>query len=231
VKQLSSYRQQWNEQQRRLRPMLLSSGSFEPARKLFLSQHAMLHSARMTGANSWSYEDAIFDEMNEAQIRCIPQEDAHSAAWLLWHMARIEDVTMNLLVAGTPQTLYQAGWLAQMNVTIQDTGNAMDEVSIADLSSTIEIDALRAYRLAVGRRTREIVQQLSPEALPEKVDKDSLDRIMAEGAVAEASRGLLDYWGRRTKAGLLLMPATRHNFIHLNEALRLKEKLQSMTTA
>jgi hypothetical protein len=44
--------------------------------------------------------------------------------------------------------------------------------------------------------------------------------------VVEAAAGLLDYWGRRTIAGLLLMPATRHNIVHLNEAARIKQKRQ-----
>ena len=45
-----------------------------------------------------------------------------------------------------------------------------------------------------------------------------------EGAVVEGARGLLDYWGGLTIAGLLLMPPTRHNFVHLNEAWMLKGK-------
>jgi hypothetical protein len=49
--------------------------------------------------------------------------------------------------------------------------------------------------------------------------------VMDEGAVVEAARGLIDYLGNRTISGLLLMPPTRHNFIHLNEAERIKKKL------
>ena len=100
----------------------------------------------------------------------------------------------------------------------------MDAEAIADLSRTIEFEALRAYRLAVGCRTREIVAQLRPEALKQKVDPARLRRVMDGGAVVEAARGIVDYWGRRTIAGLLLMPPTRHNFLHLNEALRLKQR-------
>jgi hypothetical protein len=224
MKQLRSLRQQWNKQQRRLRPMLLDAEQYHSALQLFLSQHAKLHSVRMAESESWSYEDDILDDMSEVQIRYIPPRDSHSVAWLLWHTARIEDVTMNLLVAGTPQVLHQSNWLESMRVMVEDTGNAMDGTAIAELSTTIDIEALRRYRTAVGRRTREIAQKLLPEALSQKVDPTRLQRIMEEGAVTEASRGLLDYWGRRNKAGLLLMPATRHNFIHLNEALRLKER-------
>ena len=94
------------------------------------------------------------------------------------------------------------------------------------LSATIDIEALRAYRMAVGRRTREMVQQLEAEALKQKVDPMRLQQETDEGAVVKAARGIVDYWGRRNIAGLLLMPATRHNLVHLNEALRLKGRRQ-----
>jgi hypothetical protein len=47
---------------------------------------------------------------------------------------------------------------------------------------------------------------------------------MDEEAVVEAARGVVDYWGRLNIAGLLLMPPTRHCFVHLNESLRLKQR-------
>lgn len=45
----------------------------------------------------------------------------------------------------------------------------MDEAGITNVSATIDIEALRAYRLAVGHRTREIVKSLQPEDLKKKV--------------------------------------------------------------
>jgi hypothetical protein len=36
----------------------------------------------------------------------------------------------------------------------------------------------------------------------------------------------VDYWSKKTIAGLLLMPPTRHCILHLNEAMRIKEKLR-----
>ena len=57
------------------------------------------------------------------------------------------------------------------------------------------------------------------------VDPIRLQRLVDEGAVVEAASDLIAYWGRRNIAGLLLMPATRHNFVHLNEAFRLKQRL------
>lgn len=149
---------------------------------------------------------------------------AHSLAWIIWRIARIEDVTMNLLLADSPQVLHRDQWLKRMKVTVRDTGNAMDEKSVAKLSVTIDIDALRTYRLTVGRRTRQIVKCFKPEELRQKVEPSRLQRVMAKGAVTEAASGIRDYWGKRTIAGLLLMPPTRHNFLHSNEALRVKQR-------
>jgi hypothetical protein len=48
---------------------------------------------------------------------------------------------------------------------------------------------------------------------------------LREGAVVEDAKGLIDYWSKRKISGLLLMPPTRHCFIHLNEALKIKKKV------
>jgi hypothetical protein len=221
---MESYRKSWNKQQSELRRMLLNTDQHDKAIALFFSQHAMLHSAQIALSEPWSFEDEVLNDMAEGQIRRIPENCDHSVAWLIWHLARIEDVAMNMLVAGGPQILDVDNWLGQMKISVRHTGNAMDEAGVAKLSARINIAALRSYRLAVGRKTREIVKQLQPEDLKQKVDPSRLQQVMDEGAVVEAARGLIDYWGRRNIAGLLLMPATRHNFVHLNEALRIKQR-------
>ncbi len=224
MKKLEACPKSLNKQQTGLRRVMTSFERHDEAIQLFLSQHAMLHSAKMAQTGSWSFEDEILDDMSEEQIRRIPQNCEHSVAWALWHIARIEDVTMNMLVAGSPQILRQGNWLERMNITICDTGNAMDEQAIAEISATIDVEALRAYRVAVGRRTREIVTQLQVDDLKQKVDPSRLQRVRDEGAVVEAASGIVDYWSKRNIAGLLLMPPTRHNLVHLNEALRLKKR-------
>jgi hypothetical protein len=217
-------RKLWNQQQQVLQRALVSSSENQAAIDLFLSQHAMVHSARMAQSGLWSFEDEILQSMTNDVIRRIPLHGEHSIAWIIWHMARVEDVTMNLLVAGCPQVLDQEDWLERMNSPIRHTGNAMAMEEIAHLSAAIEVDALKEYRLVVGRRTREIVQQLPPAAFKQKVQPSRLQQVRDEGAVPDAASDILDYWGGRTIAGLLLMPATRHNFLHLNEALRIKQK-------
>jgi hypothetical protein len=216
----------WNQQQQALRWNLTHAENLQKAIGLFLRQHAMVHTAEMSHDGLWSFEDEIQEDVTMQQMRLIPRNCDHSIAWILWHMTRIEDVTMNLLVAGSPQVLLQEGWLDQLKINVRDTGNAMTTSSVMELSACMNIDALRLYRLEVGRRTREIVKLLDWEQLERKVDPARLRAVILQKAVLEAASGLLDYWGRLTLAGLLLMPPTRHNFIHLNEALRIKQKFR-----
>ena len=117
----------WNQQYQTLREALANPADHEKAIGLFLTQHAMVHSARMSESGLFSFEDEVWQGMTESAIRRIPKNGDHSVVWIFWHMTRIEDITMNLLVAGSPQILHQ-GWYERMKVNARDTGNAAVDV-------------------------------------------------------------------------------------------------------
>jgi hypothetical protein len=221
---MDAERKLWNEQQKVLRRALNSGEDYPAARQLFFQQHAMLHRTEMAGTGLWSYEDQIWQGLSEADARRIPPGADHSIAWIIWHITRIEDVTMNMLVAGGAQVMLGGSWHEQMGVIARDTGNGMLAQAVAQLSETINLEALRAYRLLVGRQTRAVVQRLSPPELTQIVTAARLQQLVREGAVLPAAQEVLAYWGGLTIAGLLLMPPTRHSFIHLNEAMKLRQQ-------
>jgi hypothetical protein len=221
---MEANRKFWNEQQQALRQALARPEDHDRAIQLFLSQHEMVHPNPRPG--TWSFDDEVWQGVDADAARCIPPGCEHSYAWIFYHLARIEDMTMNLLIANCPQLFETGGWHSQLKISPRDTGNAMTPEQIAALSAVIEIDALKAYRSDVALRTREIMQALQPGQVKQKVDPARLQRMLAEGAVVPEARGLLDYWGGLTVAGLLLMPPTRHQFVHLNEALRMHKKLR-----
>lgn len=229
--EIETNRKRLLRQQTELRRVMTSGGRFDEAMQLFFEQHASLHTAQIRTQKSgnrltefWSFEDAILDELSESHFRRIPENCEHSIAWCIWHLARIEDVAMNILVADSPQVFTQAGWRERLGVPFHDCGNEMDDGNLLALSMEIDLQALRDYRAAVGFRTRQIVVQLKKTDLKEKVDPIRIQRVLDEGAILEASRGITDYWSRRDIAGLLLMPASRHNLVHLGEALQLKQR-------
>jgi hypothetical protein len=58
----------------------------------------------------------------------------------------------------------------------------------------------------------------------------NLQRILDEGAVLkhQDSKWLIDFWGWKNVAGILRMPITRHQMVHINDSIRLKRKCQSL---
>ena len=55
--------------------------------------------------------------------------------------------------------------------------------------------------------------------------EDEILNDMPEGGLIPEAVGILSNWSKRTIARLLLMPPTRHNFLHLNEVLRIKQQV------
>jgi len=218
-------RKLWNEQQKLLRQALSQPGDHATAIDLFLRQHAMVHEAEMSNSGLHSFVDEVWQDADEAAIRYLPPKCEHSIAWLIWHIARIEDMTMNGLLAGRTQIFFQNAWLVKLKISVKHSGNViMDDADVAELSQKIDIDALKSYRLAVGRSTQEAVKALQPVEFKGKVDPVRLHELLENGSVVEEASDLLKYWGNLTIAGLLLMPPTRHCLVHLNEALRVREK-------
>ena len=222
--EINKLRKELNPRQKALREALTHPEFHDQAIPLFLTLHGILHSAKIAPEAPWSYEDLLLGGITEDQFRLIPEGEEHSLIWIHWHLSRIEDVTMNLLVAERDQVFSTGDWQARIHSPITHTGNGTGLEVARDLSAAVNVAALREYRNAVGRATREIVRNLPPAEFSRTMNPDQLQKIIDQGAVAQEGLGAVEYWGSRTVAGLLLMPPTRHTTIHWNEAARIINK-------
>ena len=212
-----------NDRQRALQTALARPAEHPEWRELALSQNAACHATGVGEMGSPTWDDALWEGLEEAAARRVPPKGEHSIAWAIWHMARCEDLAMSLLVGGLPQVL-DAAWLRALGVEAQDTANTWDAAAITAFSDVVDLQALRGYRSAVGRQTQTILRQLDDGTLKHKVLPERIQQVKDSGGVDPSAAWLTDYWGSRTLAGLILMPATRHLIVHLNEAMRLKLK-------
>jgi hypothetical protein len=221
---MDSNRKAWNERHKKLK-LAIQNGDCDAVRDLYAIQHAMVHSQQMSQADIFSFEDEIMKGLPEQLFRKIAAGSNHSIVWILWHMARVEDVVMNMLVAGKAQVLFSGDWSGKIGIGITHTGNGISNKEERRLSKAVDIHALRAYRMAVGLKTRQVIRSLRPKNLKSKVDPLRLQRIWDEGAILPTAKSIVEYWGSRTIGGLLLMPPLRHCFLHLNEARRIRQVL------
>lgn len=218
----------WNNEIKQLRAIILKPDKIEESINLSLNLHAMVHASIMSGIDKVTFEDELWEGLDENMFKTATNEKGRTIAYGFWHSTRIEDITMNLLVAEDNQVFNTGHWQTKINSKITDTGNAMSQSEIMEFSKNINMHELKNYRIEVGRRTRDVIKKLSTEDMKRKFDKSSLQRILDEGAVlnVEASNWLIDFWGRKNVSGIILMPATRHHVVHINESLSAKKRFK-----
>lgn len=217
----------WNPKQASLKDLLSKKDSFNEAISIALELHSFVHSSEVSDIIVKTYLDELMDNLDEGVFKAMPSIKGTTIAWNLWHITRIEDIASNILISEKGQVFNQE-WQKRMNVSVTDTGNAMTKDEIAAFSSSIDMKAFQQYRDAVGKRTRQVIKELEPQELKRKVSQNNLKRVLDEGGVLEIeeSRWLLDFWGRKNVAGLLQMPITRHQIVHINDSMRLRKKYE-----
>ena len=190
--------------------------------EFYLQEHSSVHSGAVTLPGSefssgFSIEDTLYKNLPDDLARRRPQPGVNSIAWLTWHMARCEDVAMNMVIAGEQQVLESGSWMERLGVSRRDIGTGMSDDEVGDFTGAVEIAALRAYRAAVGRRTRQIVDTLEPSALARLPNPAHLERAFADGALGDRAMWVGQFWQGKT-VGWFLWLGTGHNFLHLGEA-------------
>ena len=113
-------------------------------RDLFLAQHSAVHTAAV-GGNKVSAAERVLNGLSDEQMRVRPREDLNSIAWLVWHIARAEDIFLNPVLAGRDQ-VFDDAWMKRLGVTRKDFGIGMKSPEVSELTRAINLDALREYR-------------------------------------------------------------------------------------
>jgi hypothetical protein len=219
-------RTDWNPKQTALKGTLSKPEGFNEAIRLCLELHGLVHSGKTVSKKTLTFFDELLDGLTEEAFAAMSAPKDTTIAWNIWHITRIEDITANILIANGKQVLNNT-WLKKLGTPVRDTGNAMTKDEILHFSRSLKMDMLISYRDEVGRRTRDIVKNLKQPDLKRKMRPESVARILDEGGVTshKDSVWLLEFWGKKTVAGILLMPLTRHQILHLNGSMNLKKKI------
>jgi len=158
----------------------------------------------------------------------MPSSKDVTIAWNLWHITRIEDMVVSRLIFHREEIFEQ--WQERLNTSARDTGNAMSDDEIIELSKQVNFNQLIEYRKTVGQQTKDMIRNLKHSDLFIKVRKEDIEMLAKSGSISRHPDAiwLLDFWGRKDVAGLLLMPVLRHPFVHLFDNLRLIKKIKKM---
>lgn len=163
--------------------------------------------------------DGLLSGLPESQLRGRPHPGVNTIVWLLWHSARIEDLSLNRFLADRPQVL-DDGWLEHLAVARRDVGTGMSDGEVDELSARVDLQALRGYWDAVSARTLALVETFRGSNLEATVPAERVRSVvLAEDAVAPGAEWLTEFWaGGRTRAWVLAQTALLHPYGHYYEA-------------
>jgi hypothetical protein len=112
------------------------------------------------------------DGLDNEQLLMQPGGDANPIAWLIWHLARVQDAELAGLV-GDRQLWQDGDWASRFGLEPDPHnhgyGHTADEVRAVRPES---VDALLEYLDAVDARTKENLRALTPSDLDRVVDPD-----------------------------------------------------------
>ena len=168
-------------------------------------------------------ERDFLDRLTDEQMRLHPYESSNSIAWLVWHMARCEDM-MSFIITGQTQVLAQGDWLSRFDLSGHDIGTGMSDEEVGNFTERVDLAALKDYYKAVGKQTQAMVGGLKPEDLDEVPDSAYLSqKLVADGTAKDHIINFLIWEREGNNNGWWLVHLDlTHNHLHRGEALTIR---------
>ena len=171
----------------------------------------------------------IFDNYPERALSEMPYLTANgfhnkSIVYSLWHIIRIEDITVHELITKDEQILFQNNSLKKINSPIITTGNELKGLEIKEFSQKLNCKELLNYAKEVMESTNDIIRKLEYKDLKKKYT-DYKEKLINSKCVDLSEVWLVDYWCSKNIKGLIQMPFSRHWIMHIEAINRIKSKL------
>jgi hypothetical protein len=164
----------------------------------------------------------VLDDPSPTQWRTV-LPDHNAIAWIVWHLARGEDWTIQTILQGREQLLTRDGWAARMGVAEPGFGGGMPRAAMIALSEQIDLAALRGYYLAVTAATQAYMRAFDFDTLDAPFD---VQRRLALAPDAQGPSPLLrEAFGRwttpRVWIDVMTVVDVAHHFEEAEHVLRL----------
>ncbi len=161
-------------------------------------------------------DQQILPTLTPAQMRARPEGGGNSAAWILWHATRCEDVALNAMVRGTPQVLTLTEFAGAAGLGDARIGTGLGDDEVSAFSDTVDVEVLVRYRKAVRNEALQWLADCDLALLDEKPDLDA--RLATLGPLwPEKDAWVREIWGSFTNATFVNWLACGHTLVHAGE--------------
>ena len=142
-------------------------------------------------------------------------------AYVLWHLARHQDVAVNGVLRGGTDGVVD-GWTERLGID-EDLWRGLAEGEDADLVDVLDPDAVGAYALAVCDST---AGWLDKDGLPPLDGRpDTTAALQAIGTPEDRFDWLYSMWDGKPTAWFLQWSAVGHGFNHLGELVSIRNRM------
>ena len=177
---------------------------------------------------------SVRDRIRQQVLGRVPRErrderpdDSSSIAWLLWHLARHQDVAVHAVVRGGDDVLHAGGWSDRIGASGFAPGTGLSEGDDRAAAAALDVEALDAYVDAVWDATSAWLGSRPSADLAA-----DLDRVPdAAAALARLSVSDADYdwlyrmWDGKPVGWHVQWEAIGHGFNHLGEMVHLRNAM------
>jgi hypothetical protein len=153
-----------------------------------------------------------------------PGGAGNSLSWLMWHLARVEDVVVNAVVRGRPQVLLAEGWGPRLGVDDARVGTGFTDDEVARFSREADPVEVDAYWQAVRAGTAGWLKEVPLTDLDVVPDFDARLAV-APPIVPDEAKWLLDLWRGRSTGWFVRFPVIDHGFLHLGQMQEIRGRL------
>jgi uncharacterized damage-inducible protein DinB len=116
-----------------------------------------------------NYIDDAIKKLSADELAFRPKPHSNSIAFLMWHLARVEDMWINRVLRSTNEIYEADGWYKKFGLEPRDSGFGYD-VKKLEAWPVPKLDLLQAYAAAVRTKTQEFLGVLNEKSLDEPKD-------------------------------------------------------------
>jgi hypothetical protein len=179
------------------------------ATELFLSRYDDIHERVLP---------MLIDPLSEEQLRKRPTDSLNPIAWMLWHIFRAEDVGINRLVMDGVEVFDQGEWAVRLNVEKRYVGTGMTADEVDELTSALNLQALRDYGRAVSKNTVTVVTAIAESDLHDVPSNEHINRVMCEEEVLpENVWSYLPLYHGKNRGWFLMHLGLTHSYYHIGQ--------------
>lgn len=214
--------QEWSELNKSMQSLIKKEVTYKDGIEVLLQLRQRL----MNEIESWK------EELTREEFNALPFVNANgyhskTIAYSIWHIFRIEDIVAHSLINKEEQIFFAGNYQQKIHSPIRTTGNELVKEQIAEFSKQLDIDALYQYIDEVKNSTNNMLLNLQYSDLKRKMADSDRENIKSLKVVSEDENAfwLIDYWCGKDVRGLIQMPFSRHWIMHVEAALRIKNKI------